>query len=130
VANARKLAAALKARGFNLVSGGTDNHILLVDLSSKGITGLEGETTLDSAGITVNKNSIPFETRSPQITSGIRIGTPAVTTRGMKESDMTRIAGFIDRTLEEPGNERRLKEIRAEVRDFCRGFPLFPSIGL
>ncbi|MBI5586465.1 MAG: serine hydroxymethyltransferase [Deltaproteobacteria bacterium] len=130
VVNARKLATALKGRGYHLVSGGTDNHIILVDLTSKGVTGVEGEIALDTAGITVNKNSIPFETRSPQITSGIRIGTPAVTTRGMKESDMLRIAGFIDRALEEPGNGKQLKTIRAEVRDFCRGFPLFPTIGL
>jgi glycine hydroxymethyltransferase len=130
VANARKLAGALKSHGFQLVSGGTDNHILLVDLTSKNVTGLEAETALDAAGITVNKNSIPFETRSPQITSGIRIGTPAVTTRGLQEEDMIRIAGFIDRALEEPDNGKRLKIIRAEVRDFCRGFPLFPSIGL
>jgi glycine hydroxymethyltransferase len=130
VANARKLAGALKSHGFQLVSGGTDNHILLVDLTSKNVTGLEAETALDAAGITVNKNSIPFETRSPQITSGIRIGTPAVTTRGLQEEDMVRIAGFIDRALEEPDNGKRLKIIRAEVRDFCRGFPLFPSIGL
>jgi glycine hydroxymethyltransferase len=130
VVNARKLAGALKAHGFQLVSGGTDNHIILVDLTSKNVTGREAETALDAAGITVNKNSIPFETRSPQITSGIRIGTPAVTTRGMKEDDMTRIAGFIDRVLADPGNGRLLKAVCAEVRDFCRGFPLFPSIGL
>jgi glycine hydroxymethyltransferase len=130
VANARKLAGALKGHGFQLVSGGTDNHIILLDLTSKNVTGREAEAALDAAGITVNKNSIPFETRSPQITSGVRIGTPAVTTRGMQEGDMTRIAGFIDRVLQDPGNARLLKTVRAEVRDFCRGFPLFPRIGL
>ncbi len=104
--------------------------MILVDLGSKGVTGLEAEKALDAAGITVNKNSIPFETKSPQITSGIRIGTPAVTTRGMKEEDMTRIAVFIDRVLADPGNGRLLKAIRSEVREFCRGFPLFPKIGL
>jgi glycine hydroxymethyltransferase len=93
------------------------------------VTGWEAEKALETAGITVNKNSIPFETKSPQITSGVRIGTPAVTTRGMKEPEMGRIAEFIDRALEQTANTKALQTIRKEVRNFCRGFPLFPQIG-
>lgn len=130
VANARKLAAELTSHGFSLVSGGTDNHMILVDLGPKGVTGLEAEKALDTAGITVNKNSIPFETKSPQVTSGIRIGTPAATTRGMKETDMKRVALFISRVLEAPDDRKHLQTIRGEVKEFCRGFPLFPQIGL
>jgi len=129
VFNAQKLAAELMDRGFKLVADGTDNHLLLVDLSTKDVTGREAEKALETAGITVNKNSIPFETKSPQITSGVRIGTPAVTTRGMKEPEMGRIAEFIDRALEQTANTKALQTIRKEVRNFCRGFPLFPQIG-
>jgi glycine hydroxymethyltransferase len=128
VANASRLAEDLKIRGFKLVADGTDTHLILVDLTSKGITGLEAEKALDSAGITVNKNSIPFETRGPQITSGIRLGTPAMTTRGMKEAEMTRVADLITRVLEQASNQGYLKKIRREVREFCRGFPLFPMV--
>ena len=129
VLNAKKLAAELMDRGFKLVAEGTDNHLMLVDLSTKEVTGREAEKALETAGITVNKNSIPFETKSPQITSGVRIGTPAVTTRGMKEPEMGRIAEFIDRALERTAHTRALRTIREEVRNFCRGFPLFPRIG-
>ena len=129
VLNAQKMAAELMDRGFKLVADGTDNHLLLVDLSTKDLTGREAEKALETAGITVNKNSIPFETRSPQITSGVRIGTPAVTTRGMKEPEMGRIAEFIDRALGQTANTKALQTIRKEVRNFCRGFPLFPQIG-
>jgi glycine hydroxymethyltransferase len=129
VLNAQKLAAGLLDRGFKLVADGTDNHLLLVDLSTKDVTGREAEKALETAGITVNKNSIPFETKSPRITSGIRIGTPAVTTRGMKEPEMERIAEFIDRALEQTANTKALQTIRKEVRIFCRGFPLFPQLG-
>jgi glycine hydroxymethyltransferase len=129
VRNARKLAEELMARGFTLVADGTDNHLLLVDLSRRELTGREAEIALDAAGITVNKNSIPFETKSPQITSGIRIGTPAVTTRGMKETEMVILADFISRVLGQTNDLRRLKTIREEVRRFCRGFSLFPQIG-
>ena len=130
VANARILAEGLKTRGFNLVSNGTDNHLILIDLTSRGLTGLQAEKALDAAGITVNKNSIPFETRSPQVTSGIRLGTPAVTTRGMKEDDMVQVAEFISRVLNQIGNPKGIEGIRKEVRQFCIGFPLFPEIGL
>jgi glycine hydroxymethyltransferase len=129
VLNAQKMAAELMDRGFKLVADGTDNHLLLVDLSTKDLTGREAEKALETAGITVNKNSIPFETQSPRITSGIRIGTPAVTTRGMKEPEMGRIAEFIDRALEQTANTKALRTIRKEVRNLCRGFPLFPQVG-
>lgn len=128
-ANAGKLAGELMGKGFKLVSDGTDNHMILMDVSFSGLTGLEAEKALDLAGITVNKNSIPFETKSPQITSGIRIGTPAITTRGMKESEMVQVAEFIARVLNQIGNQDLLKRTRKEVREFCRGFPLFPLIG-
>jgi glycine hydroxymethyltransferase len=123
------MAEALIAQDFRLVSGGTDNHLMLVDLSTKDWTGREAEKALETAGITVNKNSIPFDTESPRITSGVRLGTPAVTTRGMKEPEMGRIAEFIDRALEQTADTRALQTIRKEVRYFCRGFPLFPQIG-
>jgi glycine hydroxymethyltransferase len=129
VLNAQKLAVELMNRGFKLVADGTDNHLMLVDLSTKDRTGREAEKALETAGITVNKNSIPFDTKSPRITSGVRIGTPAVTTRGMKEPEMERIAEFIDQALEQTANTQALQTIRKEVRYFCRGFPLFPHIG-
>ncbi|MCX6997804.1 MAG: ribose 5-phosphate isomerase B [Kiritimatiellaeota bacterium] len=113
VANARTLAAALAAGGLRIVSGGTDNHLMLVDLNSIGITGKEAATALDQAHITVNKNAIPFDTRSPFVTSGIRIGTPAVTTRGLREPEMQQIAAFIREVLGAPGDEK----VRAQVRD-------------
>ena len=128
VANARKLADELMGRGFKLVSNGTDNHMILMDVSFSGLTGKEAERALDNAGITVNKNSIPFETRGPQITSGIRLGTPAITTRGMKKPEMVIVAEFISRVLSQAGNDKLLKRIRKEVREFCLGFPLFPKL--
>lgn len=123
--NAAALGQTLSEAGFRLVSGGTDNHLLLVDLTSKNITGKEAELALDEAGITVNKNTIPFETRSPFVTSGIRLGTPALTTRGMKESDMRRIGAWIAAAAACAGNETRLKDIRTEVEKFAGEFPLF-----
>ncbi len=128
-ANAAKLAQELMKKGFKLVSNGTDNHMILMDVGYSGLTGLEAEKALDSAGITVNKNSIPFETKGPQITSGIRLGTPAVTTRGMKEPEMVQVAEFISRVLDQIGNKGLHKSIQKEVREFCQGFPLFPIIG-
>lgn len=125
VANAAALARALVDAGFELVSGGTDNHLLLVDLSNKDITGKDAQLGLDEAGITVNKNTVPFETKSPFVTSGIRLGTPALTTRGMKEQDMERVAVWIVAGLESLENKSRLKQIRDEVRTFARQFPLF-----
>ncbi|WP_294511976.1 serine hydroxymethyltransferase [uncultured Bilophila sp.] len=123
--NAVTLAEELKSAKFDLVSGGTDNHLLLVDLTSKDITGKDAEHALDAAGITVNKNTVPFETRSPFVTSGIRIGTPALTTRGFREQDMVKVAGWIDAAVSSAGNETRLAEISKEVAAFARQFPLF-----
>ena len=128
VANAQALATALTARGFALVSGGTDNHLMLVDLRSKQLTGKVAEAALEKAHITVNKNAIPFDPEKPFVTSGIRIGTPAVTTRGMKESDMDFIAGLIARALEAPTDETRLAGIKAEVERFTKDFPLHQGV--
>jgi glycine hydroxymethyltransferase len=126
VANAAKLAGALSSAGFRLVSGGTDNHLMLVDVFSKGITGKLAEAALGAAGITVNKNAIPFDKNPPMVASGIRIGTPAVTTRGMKEGEMETIAGLITRALKTPEDSRALGMIRAEVETLCQKFPLYP----
>jgi glycine hydroxymethyltransferase len=125
VKNAGTLADTLIAEGFRLVSGGTDNHLMLVDLTDKGITGKDAQEKLDLAGITVNKNGIPFDTRGPQITSGIRIGTPAVTSRGMKEADMKVIGGLIAGILKDINNERRIAEVRKDVSLLCDKFPLY-----
>jgi glycine hydroxymethyltransferase len=127
VSNARALAAALIERGFNVVSGGTDNHLMLVDLRSKGLTGRVAEHALDRAGITVNKNTVPKETQSPFVTSGVRIGTAAVTTRGMKEPEMRRIAELIDTTLQSPEDTGVAERIRDEVRELTASFPLYPA---
>lgn len=124
VRNARALAAALQAKGFRLVSGGTDNHLMLVDLRNTEITGKAAQDTLDRAHITVNRNTVPFETRSPFVTSGIRIGTPAVTTRGMKEPEMTVIADFIARALAAIGNDTALHGVADDVVSLCRRFPI------
>lgn len=125
VKNAAALASGLKDAGFNLISGGTDNHLILIDLTSKGITGKDAQLALDEAGITTNKNSIPFETLSPFVTSGLRLGSPALTTRGMKEKEMGMIAGWINDALSNISNETRLKEISREVGRFARAYPLF-----
>ena len=123
VKNAKVLSEELIKLGFNLVSGGTDNHLMLIDLRNKGITGKELEERLDDVGITTNKNSVPFDTEKPMITSGIRIGTPAVTTRGFKEEEMVKIAQLINMTVE--NYEDKKEEIRAEVAKICAKFPLY-----
>ena len=125
VKNAKVLAETLVSAGFNLVSGGTDNHLMMLDLTNKDITGKDAEHALDLAGITVNKNTIPFETRSPFVTSGVRIGTPALTTRGMGEEEMVKVAGWIDDALKNIDNESRLKAISEDVRKFASEYPLF-----
>jgi glycine hydroxymethyltransferase len=125
VSNARALAEALQAAGFRLVSGGTDNHLLLVDVFEKGILGSEAESALGKAGITVNKNSIPWDTNPPLKPSGIRVGTPALTTRGMKEPEMRTIAGWIAKALELRNDEAALARIRGEVADLANQFPLY-----
>jgi glycine hydroxymethyltransferase len=127
VTNARALADALLGRGHRLVTGGTDTHLMLVDLSPRGITGKEAQEALDRAWITVNKNTVPFETRSPMVTSGIRIGTPAVTSRGMRESEMTEIARLIDRVLGDLGSASVESAVRGEVQELTSRFPLYPD---
>jgi glycine hydroxymethyltransferase len=128
VKNSQALGAALLGYGFDLVSGGSDNHLLLVNLSNKDITGQEAEVTLEAAGLTVNKNAIPFDTKSRFVTGGIRIGTPAVTSRGLREQDMNCIAGWINRAIENSGNEQEINRIRSEVRELCKRFPLYPEL--
>jgi glycine hydroxymethyltransferase len=127
-ANASRLADALAAEGFRLVSGGTDNHLMLVDVFSKGITGRVAEQALGTAGITVNKNAIPFDTNKPMIASGIRIGTPAVTTRGMGLAEMDRIAELISRALRTPDDDGALRTLKSEVEALCRTFPLYQPV--
>jgi glycine hydroxymethyltransferase len=125
--NAKRLAAAIASHGFRLVSGGTDNHLMLVDVFSRGITGKVAEAALGKAGITVNKNAIPFDQNPPMTASGIRIGTPAVTTRGMGEAEMDQIGGFIARVLASPDDSSVHEMVKAEVERLCRKFPLYPE---
>lgn len=125
IANAKALAEQLVNLNYTLVSGGTDNHLVLVDLSNKNITGKKAEQTLEHAGITVNKNMVPFDVQSPLVTSGIRIGTPALTTRGMKESEMRIIAGFIDRAIRHADQMEELHKIKNEITDLTKNFPLY-----
>jgi glycine hydroxymethyltransferase len=125
VKNARALARALQDRGFELVSGGTDNHLILVDLRNRGVTGREAETVLDSVGVTVNKNAIPFDPQPPAVSSGIRIGTPAVTTRGLREADMETVAEIIHLALRFRDNPDKLKQVRQMVAGLCRRYPLY-----
>jgi glycine hydroxymethyltransferase len=127
VANARQLATTLSGEGFRLVSGGTDNHLMLVDVFSKGLTGKLAEAALGKAAITVNKNVIPFDQNPPLVASGIRIGTPSVTTRGMREAEMELIGELIARALATPEDDRALAMIRTEVEALCRRFPLYPE---
>ena len=127
IANAQAMAGALSKAGFDIVSGGTDNHLMLVDLRNRGLTGKVAEKALDAAGITVNKNTVPKETQSPFVTSGIRIGTPAVTTRGMKEGEMREISGFIDRILGAPEDTSVASSVSDEVRGLTARFPLYPN---
>ncbi len=127
VANAARLADTITSAGFRLVSGGTDNHLMLVDVFSKGITGKAAEAALGKAGITVNKNTIPFDQNKPMVASGIRVGTPAVTTRGMREPEMEMIGEFIARVLSSPEDERVLTAVREKVEQLCQKFPLYPE---
>jgi len=130
VKNASALASGLMERGFHLVSGGTDNHLMLVDLrkSHGDLTGKDAEIALEHAGMTVNKNTVPGETRSPFVTSGLRIGTPALTTRGMAEPEMARIAGWIAEVLEAPADQGRIQKVRGQVGELCEAFPLYPEL--
>src|SRR5437016_9414959 len=128
VANAVRLANAIGSHGFRLVSGGTDNHLMLVDVFSKGITGKVAEAALGKAGITVNKNAIPFDQNPPMVASGIRVGTPAITTRGMREAEMDQIGDFIARVLAAPDDDRVAGMVKDEVERLCRKFPLYPEL--
>jgi glycine hydroxymethyltransferase len=128
IKNAKILANEMMLLGFDIVSGGTDNHLMLVDLTKNDLSGKKVEISLGCAGITVNKNMIPFDTKSPFVTSGIRIGTPAVTTRGMKENEMKLIAAFIDRAIKNIDNESALSGIKKEVAELCKKFPLYPEL--
>jgi len=127
IENAQALAAALAGRGYHIVSGGTDNHLMLVDLRNKNLTGKVAEQALDKAGITVNKNTVPRETQSPFVTSGIRLGTPALTTRGMGTAEMARVAALIDEVLSAPGDAAVLARVHAKVRALAAEFPLYPG---
>jgi glycine hydroxymethyltransferase len=128
VKNSQALGAALSRYGFKLVSGGSDNHLLLVDLTNKDVTGKEAEAVLESAGMTVNKNAVPFDTQSRFVTGGIRVGTPAVTSRGLKEQDMQQIAGWMNRAILNRIDVQAMKKIRAEVRELCEKYPLYPHL--
>jgi glycine hydroxymethyltransferase len=127
LANAKALAATLGDEGWRLVSGGTDNHLMLIDVFARGITGKVAEATLDHAGITVNKNTIPFDTNSPMVASGIRLGTPALTTRGMREPEMETVGRLISRALQHVGDEPGLAAVRREVSTLCERFPLYAA---
>ncbi|MBA4405947.1 serine hydroxymethyltransferase [bacterium] len=128
IKNSKTLAGEMTSFGYEIVSGGTDNHLMLVDLTNKELSGKKVENALGAAGITVNKNMIPFDTKSPFVTSGVRIGTPAVTTRGMKETEMKMIAAFIDRAIKNVENESMLAQIKIEVAILCAKFPLYPEL--
>jgi glycine hydroxymethyltransferase len=128
VENAKALAAALEKEGLRIVSGGTDNHLMLVDLRSVNMTGKDAANLLYQADITVNKNLIPFDPQSPFVTSGIRIGTPAVTTRGMGKAEMVVIAQLIARALKSGGDEATVKKVRGDVHDMCKKFPLYEGM--
>jgi glycine hydroxymethyltransferase len=123
--NAKRLAEELIKRGFRIISGGTDNHLMLVDLTTKGITGKEAEEALDKAGITVNKNAIPYDERPPAVTSGMRLGTPSVTTRGMGEAEMANIADIIDEVLKNHASEEKLRGLKQRAENICKRFPIY-----
>jgi len=127
VDNAWILCETIASKGFRIVSGGTDNHLMLVDVFSKGVTGKQAEKALEHAGITVNKNAIPFDPNPPMVASGIRVGTPAVTTRGMKQAEMRKIGGWIAEVLADLENENLLAHIRKEVTALTEQFPLYES---
>jgi glycine hydroxymethyltransferase len=128
-ANAQAMAASLVKRGYDLISNGTDNHLMLIDLRNKNITGKKAQETLDKAHITLNKNSVPFDDKSPFVTSGIRIGVPAITTRGMKEKDMETVVEMIDQVLMNIDDEKKIADVRQDVKAFMQAFPLYPELG-
>jgi glycine hydroxymethyltransferase len=127
--NAQSMAQAFVKRGYNIISGGTDNHLMLIDLRNKNLTGKKAQETLDKAHITLNKNAVPFDDKSPFVTSGIRVGVPAITTRGMVESQMEEVVELIDRVLMNIDDEKTIEQVRNEVKEFMSGFPLYPELG-
>ena len=127
--NSQKMAAAFVKKDYNLISGGTDNHLMLIDLRNKNITGKKAQETLDRAEITLNKNAVPFDDKSPFVTSGIRVGVPAITTRGMKEEHMQIVVDMVDKVLMNIDNENVITEVRNDVRSFMTQFPLYPELG-
>ncbi len=127
--NAQAMASSFVARGYNIISGGTDNHLMLIDLRNKNLTGKKAQETLDRAHITLNKNAVPFDDKSPFVTSGIRVGVPAITTRGMKESDMETVVNFVDTILMNIENEGIIEKTKGQVKDFMQAFPLYPELG-
>jgi glycine hydroxymethyltransferase len=127
ISNAQALGTAFLEKGYDIVSGGTDNHLLLIDLRNKGISGKKAENTLVKADITINKNMVPFDDKSPFITSGIRVGVPAITTRGMKEGNMAQVAAWIDRVLMAPDDETVISTVRGEINEAMQEFPLYPE---
>lgn len=129
IRNAQALAAAFVERDYHLISGGTDNHLMLIDLRNKNITGKKAQETLDRAHITLNKNAVPFDDKSPFVTSGIRVGVPAITTRGLKETDMATIAELIDRVLRSPDEESVIAAVRGDVKRLMENYPLYPELG-
>ncbi len=129
VANAQAMAQAFEGKGYDIVSGGTDNHLLLIDLRNKGISGKKAENILVKADITLNKNMVPFDDKSPFVTSGIRVGVPAITTRGLKEQDMKQVVDWLDQVLSRPDDEQVIASVRAKVNEFMGGFPLYPEMG-
>ena len=129
ISNAQSMAKSFVKKGYNLISGGTDNHLMLIDLRNKNLTGKKAQETLDRAHITLNKNAVPFDDKSPFVTSGIRIGVPAITTRGMKEYHMEMIVAMIDKVLMNPDDENLIKSTRNEVKEFMIQFPLYPELG-
>ena len=128
VENAKTMATVFLEKDYNLISGGTDTHVLLIDLTNKAISGKIAENRLEAAGITVNKNMVPYDERSPMITSGIRVGTPAMTTRGMGRDEMTQIVNLIDRVIQSPDDESVVAGVKDQVGELCRQFPLYSEL--
>ena len=129
ITNAQAMAKAFLSRGYNLISNGTENHLMLIDLRNKNLTGKKAQETLDKAHITLNKNAVPFDDKSPFVTSGIRVGVPAVTTRGMKEAHMETVVDFIDKVLMNTDDEKIISETKIAVKEFMAQFPLYPELG-
>ena len=126
VLNAKVMAETLLSDGYKLVSGGTDNHLILIDLTEKGMSGAEAENFLGQAGIVANKNSIPYDTKGPKTTSGLRLGTPAMTTRGMKEHEAITVCRLIHKVLQNPHDEKMIHDVKSTVEELCNNFPIYP----